>query len=1275
MTEHWFLSFLILSLGSVATLKTIHISHNGQSKDNSTCGQISQPCFHLDYGINTISMDTNIISLDANYNYNYNRTIELPHSLTLTSYYDNEDGPPPKASLNITMVNTDEKVIFKARGDLSLYNLNVSVNAESLVSIFQVQSDTFQHIEIHDSEIFLIERSGNTDLLSSPYNANIKFNKTKLFYHLIDQDNVKRVMTTNQQSREALFRYTMATKRNSTLVYGKRSRHLKQKLNEKVLPSSAKHNLHSEEGNPSVISQHQPPREIVSNEFTNMRDNDKDFKFSRSDGKQFTTTPVYDQLMTTYRINSTTHYRNKGRTGFQKKITIQMYDSVFHADSYMGDFKFQIEPLGEVSVNLFVSNCCFTQVKMNIFPTAPPTKVVFKDSLFESTVIFVDFSHVLFKTEQLVNTLNMVNCTGDILIFSANFDDDSNCQISDSNFTNSKFDLTSMLIYTEVKVSVHVWNCVFSEATVDQQLKVRLRGSYNGAAPHKNITIMDSFFQRCTYGALVVSGFAFKLIRTRFADNFIDGLDYKTGVSAALTVQSDSIEIENCTFINNTAPNGIPNSLKTEFISGKYFHISNTHFESGKISIGDVNNVAFISEINVGYIFQNVSFYCAKPDYYLLIYGGTEQSFEAKMITCTRCGRLTYNAFDQSHVNYHGCLKKRVHNITCYACPYQASCGNGIQSRGNYWGTSNATGFVTFYPCPPFYCCSSLRTCSSYNTCVNNRQGRLCGACKDGYSLSIFNKCVRTKHCNYNWFWLAYSILCVLAFIFFLYFKDVLRFMKMKLCALFCSSNDADLPQPQQNRNIEESLTNSPTLSTNTDDPINTISNSSNAVNVSMDGDNESIVANKTAQQQQGTFSGTIKIAFFFYQAASIIRINASAKAEYTIPIILNLITSFFNIKIDDSSSSGSSAIDVCPLQTSNTTVIKVISLSTILSCWLLFLAAILITYVYRHIKNRFCQRQPIDQNEAHDHGEQSHSLASRFINRLKGSYVQLLLFAYASIAKFCLQAVHCIEINGHKYLYYQAEQKCYQGWQMLVFGIIFSWVVPFPFVLYFACRWLRDRSISANGFLIMVTFPPAMLVYVSMSMMLRCCNSFKHTRLLPAVDNDQSNIERESILLVLNEPFRVNVTTEEEDTETDETQEDDNNQLIWEPVLILRRLVLTISATFFMSPVQKLYPAALLLIVYTLHDHLKQPYSDKRLNLAHLVSMLLLVILVMINTFWAYSDNIDLIQDRQFYLMGSVLLYFELFIMLAPVLLVVLYGIVKLGRFVYKRYFLKKQD
>ena len=115
----------------------------------------------------------------------------------------------------------------------------------------------------------------------------------------------------------------------------------------------------------------------------------------------------------------------------------------------------------------------------------------------------------------------------------------------------------------------------------------------------------------------------------------------------------------------------------------------------------------------------------------------------------------------------------------------------------------------------------------------------------------------------------------------------------------------------------------------------------------------------------------------------------------------------------------------------------------------------------------------------------------------------------------------------------------------------------------------------------------------------------------------EQMETEKKNILSILNEPFR---TTKQDAGE--------DYRLIWEPVLISRRLILIASTTFLMSPIQKLYPAFSFLIIFTVHDYLVKPYVQKKLNFAQIVSMQLLVVLTFINTFWAYSNEIDLKDD-----------------------------------------------
>ena len=314
-------SFFIVS---VVTLKTIHVSHNEESKDNSTCGQQSQPCYHLYYAINTISMTTDTILLDANYKYKYNRSVEVPHSLKLTSYYNNSGGdlnnnngwnpsanpPMRKAFLNITLLNSDEHVSFKVYGDLSLTNINISIDAQSLESFFQVQNvEVVKRIEIHDSVIHLFGRSGNTDILSAPYNIDIKLNKTKLFYHLIDQqdfDEVNQhsligkggVMTSLNEtplSRKHKLRSAYNSKKGNSLAIASQEKLNKDQLTRET--SSTEHWLHSgytgKKRNPSAITsrhyhhQKQPKEKILNESTPEMHEkkamgNDGDYKLRNS---------------------------------------------------------------------------------------------------------------------------------------------------------------------------------------------------------------------------------------------------------------------------------------------------------------------------------------------------------------------------------------------------------------------------------------------------------------------------------------------------------------------------------------------------------------------------------------------------------------------------------------------------------------------------------------------------------------------------------------------------------------------------------------------------------------------------------------------------------------------------------------------------------------------------------------------------------------------------------------------------------------------------------
>ena len=275
---------------------------------------------------------------------------------------------------------------------------------------------------------------------------------------------------------------------------------------------------------------------------------------------------------------------------------------------------------------------------------------------------------------------------------------------------------------------------------------------------------------------------------------------------------------------------------------------------------------------------------------------------------------------------------------------------------------------------------------------------------------------------------------------------------------------------------------------------------------------------------------------------------------------------------------------------------------------------------------------------------------------------MQLLLIGYAGVAVFCLQAVNCINIDGVSCLYLQASVSCYQFWQYVILGFIFVWVVPFPIALYIGCRLLRENKIKGNSFLFMITFPPITQyqavklfreVFIDGSPQIRLSSD--------EITTFEHELETDHILGIINKPFQVQ--------QNNPGLPALNHQLIWEPMLIARRLVLVAVSTYIIPPMEKLYPVAVLLLVFMLHDIFMRPYTNDQLNAIQLISMQLLCLLTFVNLFWTFSNDIDISPDQspQYYQLGKVFLYLEILILLLPIIILFWLMILKFGRFLYK--------
>ena len=114
-------------------------------------------------------------------------------------------------------------------------------------------------------------------------------------------------------------------------------------------------------------------------------------------------------------------------------------------------------------------------------------------------------------------------------------------------------------------------------------------------------------------------------------------------------------------------------------------------------------------------------------------------------------------------------------------------------------------------------------------------------------------------------------------------------------------------------------------------------------------------------------------------------------------------------------------------------------------------------------------------------------------------------------------------------------------------------------------------------------------------------------------VFNSQNKRERTLILSVLNEPFRFSTRGH---NIKKRAIHDEDGVLIWEAILIGRRLLLIVVTTFILFLMTKLYPVGVLLVIFAIHDYVTRPYSSAKLNFLQFLSTLILVETRFIGTF-----------------------------------------------------------
>ena len=640
--------------------------------------------------------------------------------------------------------------------------------------------------------------------------------------------------------------------------------------------------------------------------------------------------------------------------------------------------------------------------------------ILFQDCVFIQTALSLDIS----------NKITLIGCKlfSSIIYPPDDFDDTQRLVKIKVQTCIFKFSaiIFSLFSRSSTKGNIAINNTIFDGTMVGYQKQSSLQNLPQilmdmdsfGFLVSVNLTISLCIFQNAAGFSIVAtqSNGMVIITNTKFINNTFKFpnkipntnqlIGRPSAFAEAVTIFSGHVQIHNCIFRNNSMPQSQTGSLQVtpnnDDGSFPTFTMTNTVIEAGVEPFTMESTVVSITNMDetqtASFLFSNVNITCPKNHQEMHIIkndrividsnrdSNSDRISNTFIFKCVRCKSTSYNVKDISGIN----IDKRSHIIEhnstiCYPCPYQASCINEIRSRGNYWGISNSSGAVTFLICPPSYCCLSLAKCTSYDTCAENRMGRLCGDCANGHSLSLLghNQCAPSMNCIVKLFWFGYALAVVMICLFVMYNKEVVTFLKSvitKKCR-------------QEHFNTR----------------MVSFSGADNETESQYELLLPDVVADENSSRKQANISGLFKIAFFFYQTASIIRINASAKSIYNVPPIIDLLTSLFNVKITIQSSN---TVNVCPLNTKEKMILEAVRTSLVITCLLLLLLVICVTCCVKKLwkRGKEVSRKSItsesensnigDPMNANDSPETSVKIP--IMIRLKGAYVQLLLIGYA---------------------------------------------------------------------------------------------------------------------------------------------------------------------------------------------------------------------------------------------------------------------------------------
>ena len=328
---------------------------------------------------------------------------------------------------------------------------------------------------------------------------------------------------------------------------------------------------------------------------------------------------------------------------------------------------------------------------------------------------------------------------------------------------------------------------------------------------------------------------------------------------------------------------------------------------------------------------------------------------------------------------------------------------------------------------------------------------------------------------------------------------------------------------------------------------------------------------NDTVDEELNNEGGYIKIIFFFYQAADLLLASKTSLA-YVKGKLNNILVGVFNFRQSFSTNGV-----ICPFPG-----LTVVTKQLFPASYVFGTSLMIGVFYYLHRGAQRCRRKE----------------APSFSPYMAG-ILQTLLLGYKTIASVSFNLLRCVPIGSEERLLLDGNVVCYQWWQYILIAFVFAFFVPFVFVLFWGCYKLHNGSLFVTKFLLACCFPLPFLVYwlfISLPCMKQNASQ---------TDTATRQMVKRSVEATVFGCFK-------------KPAEGSTLSLGWESIMIGRRLILILLKTFVNDPMPRLLIMSFLCVLFLLHHAMTQPFRNVTANNLETISLLSLVLLGMVNMFFA---------------------------------------------------------